>query len=65
MIQQSLHLEQRNDRFSGIAADYANLALIENLRGDENSAKANIKTALEYALKTEDDDLINLIKKSI
>lgn len=65
LIQQSLHLEQRNDRFSGIAADYANLALIENLRGDENSAKANIKTALEYAIKTEDDDLINLIKKSI
>ena len=63
LIQQSLHLEQRNDRASGMAADYANLSLIESLNGDENSAAENLQIALEYAVKTEDEDLIKLIKE--
>lgn len=65
LIQQSLHLEQRNDRAFGMIADYANLSLIEDLRGNKTSAAENLQTALEYALKTEDEELINLIKKRI
>lgn len=65
LIQQSLHLEQRNDRAFGMIVDYANLSLIENMRGDKTSAAANLQTALEYALKTENEDLINLIKERI
>ena len=65
LIQQSLHLEQRNNRSFGMVADYANLALIENLSGDKESAEANLKIALEYALKSEDEELINLIKKQV
>ena len=65
LIQQSLHLEQRNNRAFGLIVDYANLSLIENLRGDKSSAAANLQTALEYALKTEDEELIHLIKERI
>lgn len=65
LIQQSLHLEQRNERANGMVADYANLSLIESLRGDEYAAAANLQTALEYAVKTEDEELINLIKSRV
>ena len=65
LIQQSLHLEQRNERANGMVADYANLSLIENLRGDKNAANSNLQTALEYALKTEEEELIKLIKSRI
>lgn len=65
LLQQSLHLEQRNERANAMVADYANLSLIESLRGDENAAASNLQTALEYALKTEDEELINLIKSRV
>ena len=63
MLQQSLFLEQNHERCNGLAADYANLALIEKLSGNQSAAADNIKLALEYAQKTEDADLINLIQK--
>ena len=63
MIQQSLHLEQRNERAPAIVADYANLSLIESLCGNKDTATSNLQIALEYATKTEDSDLIDLIKK--
>lgn len=64
LLQQSLHLEQNHNRCSGLATDYANLALVENLSGDFNAAAESQKIALEYALKTEDNDLIELIKNA-
>ncbi len=63
LLQQSLHLEQNHNRCTGLAADYANLALIENMLGDTNTAALNLNIALEYAEKTGDTDLIALIKK--
>ena len=63
LLQQSLFLEQNHERCNGLAADYANLALIEKLSGNQSAAADNIKLALEYAQKTEDADLINLIQK--
>ena len=65
LFQQSLHLEQRNERTPALVADYINLSLIENLCGNKDMAKTNSQIALEYALKTEDDELINLIKSRI
>lgn len=63
LLQQSLFLEQNHERCNGLAADYANLALIEKLSGNQSAAAENIKLALEYAEKTADNDLISLIQK--
>lgn len=65
LFQQSLHLEQRNERTPALVADYINLSLIENLCGNKEMALENSQIALEYALKTEDEELINLIKSRI
>ena len=65
LFQQSLHLEQRFERCEGLVADYANLALIEKIGGDENAARNNLQIALEYARQTNDMDLIGLIEKKI
>lgn len=62
LFQQSLHLEQSNERCQGMVADYTNLAIIDEKIGNLNSARANIEIALEYAQKTEDVELIKLIK---
>jgi len=63
LLQQSLHLEQRHERCPGLAADYADLALIEAQSGNSETAAEHLKIALEYAVKTEDKDLIALINK--
>ncbi len=65
LLQQSLHLEQNHNRCTGLAADYANLALIENLSGDKDAAGQNLQIALEYAQKTGDDELLELIKNKL
>lgn len=65
LFQQSLGLEQTNNRSQGMIADYVDLALIEQLRGDDISARSNLKTALEYAKQTEDESLIEMINKRV
>ena len=65
LFQQSLHLEQSNERCPGLAADYANLALIESQTGNAGAARSNLEIALEYAQKTQDDELIKLISEKI
>lgn len=62
LLQQSLMLEQNHERCSGLASDYANLALIEKLSGNFEAAKNNLAQALEYAQKSGDKDLLQLIK---
>lgn len=62
LFQQSLHLEQNHERCAGLALDYTNLALIESLSGNSDTADENLKLALEYAQKTENAELIALIK---
>ncbi len=62
LFQQSLHLEQNHERCAGLASDYTNLALIESLSGNSDTADENLKLALEYAQKTENEELIALIK---
>jgi tetratricopeptide (TPR) repeat protein len=65
LFQQSLHLEQSCERSQAIAADYANLALIENIGGDKTGAKSNLEIAREFAEKSEDKQLLEIIEKKI
>lgn len=63
LFQQSLFLEQKNQRSEGLIVDYNNLALIASITGDEDTAKSNLNLALEYAQKVEDTELISIIRK--
>ncbi len=63
LFQQSLHLEQSHRRCEGLAADYANLALIDELTDYTDNAASNWQIALEYAKETGDNELVALIEK--
>ena len=63
LFQQSLFLEQKNQRSEGLIVDYNNLALIASITGDREAAKNNLDIALEYAQKVEDPELISIIRK--
>ncbi|MEE6206676.1 MAG: tetratricopeptide repeat protein [Alphaproteobacteria bacterium] len=65
LFQQSLHLEQNHERCEGLLVDYANLALIDELCGNKPAAQSNLQIALEYAKKTENNDLIRLIENKL
>lgn len=65
LFQQSLQLEQSNERCNGLVADYANLAVVETCYGNTDAARNNLQTALEFAQKTEDEELIKLITEKI
>ena len=65
LFQQSLHLEQNHERCEGLLVDYANLALIDELGGNIPAAQSNLQIALEYAKKTENNDLINIIENKL
>lgn len=62
LFQQSLDLEQVNNRLSGIATDYANMGLIELSVGHKEQALKTFQTALDYAQANQDDELIEIIK---
>ena len=61
LFQQSLDLEQVNNRLSGIATDYANMGLIEVYAGNKEQAIKTFQTALDYAKANQDDELIKII----
>lgn len=63
LFQQSLHLEQSKQRCEGMVADYANLALIDELTDNAENAASNWQIALEYAQQTGDEELQKLIEK--
>ncbi|MBR6355776.1 MAG: tetratricopeptide repeat protein [Alphaproteobacteria bacterium] len=63
LFQQSLHLEQSKQRCEGMVADYANLALIDELTDNTENAASNWEIALEYARQTGDEELQKLIEK--
>lgn len=62
LFQQSLEQEQKNDRCSGIAADYANIALIELRSGHKSEALKNMRAAAEYAEAAGDEPLSAWLK---
>ena len=65
LFQQSLDLEQKNNRLSGIATDYMNMSLVEWKRGDILQAQKTLQTALEYAKANQDEELSDIILKQI
>ena len=65
LFQQSLDLEQVNNRLSGIATDYANIGLIEFSAGNKEQAVKTFQTALDYALANQDEDLIDIIQSHL
>lgn len=62
---QSLSLEQKNDRLTGIATDYANISLIEYRCGNFDAAEKTLQTALEYAKAFGENELSKIIKERL
>lgn len=65
LFQQSLDLEQVNNRLSAIATDYANIGLVEYRRGNKEQALKTLQTALEYAEANQDDELVAILRQRI
>ncbi len=61
VFNQALKYEFADSRISGIAIDYANLAMVEKQRGNRQDFKKNLETALNYA-KAADEDLYCRLK---
>ena len=57
LFQQSLDLEQRGHRVNALAADYANIGLLEQYCGHSDLARKNLQTALDFAKEVEDEEL--------
>lgn len=65
LFRQSLELEQRGVRTTAIAADYANLGLVEMRCGHQEEARRNLETALNLAKETEDEDLCKQLQQHL
>ena len=61
----SASIEQKDERFSGAATDYANIALIESKLGNSLQAIKTYETALTYATAFEETELADIIRKKI
>ena len=61
----SASIEQKDERFSGAATDYANIALIETKLGNSLQAIKTYETALTYATAFEETELADIIRKKI
>lgn len=62
MFNQALSKEICNNRKIGMAIDYANLAIVEKLQGNNEEADKNLQKALSQT-KDLDEDIIEKIKK--
>lgn len=65
LFQQSLDLEQTNNRLGGIATDYANISLIELRSGNIEQARKTLETAIGYAEATGDEELLAILKQRL
>ena len=65
LFKKALDLEQSNERYSCVATDYANLALIDKKLGNKEQALKNLQSALESAQKHQDENLCKIIDKQI
>lgn len=65
LFQQSLDCELHNDRASGAAIDYANIAMIEYRRGQQEQAEKTLSTALEYAKADGETDLAKYLEEQL
>ena len=62
---QSLQMEQKCERISGIAMDYANISLIEYKTGNIEQAYKTLKTAYEYASALGENELSIILKERL
>lgn len=65
LFKKALDLEQSNERYSCVATDYANLALIDKKLGNKEQALQNLQSALESAQKHQDENLCKIINEQI
>lgn len=65
LFQEGVALEQKNDRFSGAATDFANIGLIELKCGRLEEAQKNLETAVEYAKAYGETDLSKLLEEKL
>lgn len=63
IFQQALHAELHNERWSGAAIDYANIAITSLNRGNIQQSKKHWKTALQYAEQSNNKQLLELLKE--
>lgn len=64
-LKRSLSLEQKDNRYAGAAIDAVNLAVIKQLEGNIKQAHQHSEQALDFAIKTEDKQFIELIKNKM
>ena len=62
LFRQSLELEQRGNRITALATDYANIGLNELCCGRRDDADKNLQTALELAESCGDEDLCRCLR---
>ena len=65
LFRQSLDLEQRGVRINALAADYANIGLVEMHCGHVDSARKNLQTALDFAKEIEDEELCSCLQSHL
>ena len=65
LLKKSMSLEQCNDRYVGVATDCMNLALIERKLGRKDNVSYYLNSALENAIKHQNQELIDIIKHQI
>lgn len=57
LFTQAVGFEERNERFSGAATDYANIALIEKKCGQTEQAEKTLQLAIDYARSFGENEL--------
>lgn len=65
LFQEAVAMEQKNDRFSGAATDFANIGLIELKCGRLEEAQKNLETAVEYAKAYGETELSKLLEEKL
>ena len=65
MFEQSLQLELKHNRNDGVAVDYLNLSRVEHKLENYDAATADARLAMEYAQKSDNVELIELIKNKM
>lgn len=64
-FQEAAALEQKNDRYTGAATDYADIGLLEFQKGNLEEARKNFKIALDYAEIYGKNKLSEILKAKI
>lgn len=64
-FQEAAALEQKNDRYSAAAADYANIGLIELRQGNAEQARKNLQTAVACAETFGNDRLYRMLNEKL